>query len=79
MTCWPAVAVERCQSHAYGMGRGVTRHPKLGAAQQLLLLYRNHQEISDLENLRRCGAPEVPTGELVENKAQRLKEKINQR
>jgi hypothetical protein len=32
------------------------------------LLYRNHREISDLQNRRRCRAPEVPIGELVENK-----------
>ena len=53
----------------------MTRHPKLGAAQQLWLLYRNHPEISDLQNLRRCRAPEVPIRELVENKARQLKEK----
>jgi hypothetical protein len=28
----------------------MTRHPRMGAAQQLWLLYRNHQEISDLQN-----------------------------
>ncbi len=35
----------------------VTRHPRMGAAQQLWLLYRNHPEISDLQNLRRWRAP----------------------
>jgi hypothetical protein len=47
----------------------------MGAAQQLWLLYRNHQEISDLQNLRRCRALEVPIRELVENKEQQLKKK----
>ena len=44
----------------------MTRHPKLGAAQQLWLLYRNQKEIRDLGNLRRCRAPEVPICELVD-------------
>jgi hypothetical protein len=35
----------------------MTRHPQTGAAQQPRLLYRNHPEISDLQNLRRCRAP----------------------
>jgi hypothetical protein len=44
----------------------MTRHPRMGAAQQLWLLYRNHQEIRDLQNLRLCRAPEVPICELVD-------------
>jgi hypothetical protein len=56
-------------------GCGMTRHPRKGAAQQLWLLYRNHPEISSLQNLRRSGAPEVPIWELVENKARQLKGK----
>jgi len=28
----------------------MTRHPRMGAAQQLWLLYRNHREISGLQN-----------------------------
>jgi hypothetical protein len=43
-----------------------TRHPRMGAAQQLWLLYRNHREIRNLQNLRRCRAPKVPIGELVD-------------
>jgi len=35
----------------------MTRHPKLGAAEQLSLLYRNHREISGLEIFERSGAP----------------------
>ena len=41
-------------------GWGVTRHPRMDAAERRELLYRNHREISGLENLRRSGAPEVP-------------------
>jgi hypothetical protein len=48
---------------------GVARHPKLGAAQQLWLLYRNHHEISDLQNLRRSGAPRGSIRELVDCEA----------
>jgi hypothetical protein len=51
----------------------------MGAAQQPWLLYRNHPEISDLQNLQRCRAPEVPICELVENKERRLKEKTGAR
>jgi len=47
---------------------GLTRHPRMGAVEQLWLLYRNHPEISDLRNFVRYPAPEVPIGELVENK-----------
>jgi hypothetical protein len=49
----------------------------MGAAQQLWLLYGNHPEISDIQNLRRCRARTVPIRELVENKEWRLKEKTN--
>jgi len=30
----------------------MTRHPKKGVAEQPWLLYRNHPEISDIQNLR---------------------------
>ena len=40
----------RAVPSAPGVGR--TRHPRLGAAQQLWLLYRNHQEITELRNLQ---------------------------
>src|SRR6266567_2162065 len=40
----------RAVPSAPGVGR--TRHPRLGAAQQLWLLYRNHQETTDLRNLQ---------------------------
>jgi hypothetical protein len=57
----------------------MTRHPRKGAAQQLLLVYRNQKEIRDLQNFRRSGAPEVPICELVENKEQQLKKKLSRR
>src|SRR6267143_2179350 len=46
----------RAVPSAPGVGR--TRHPKLGAAEQPSVAYGNHQEISDLRNLLRYGAPE---------------------
>jgi hypothetical protein len=55
----------------------VTRHPKLGAAERRPALYRNQKKISGLEKLRRWGAPEVPIGELVENKREQLKRKTS--
>src|SRR5437870_3013522 len=59
------------QSGVFDAGRGMTRHPRKGAAQQLWLLYRNHQEISDLQNLRRCRAPEVAVEEPPRNQTLR--------
>src|SRR6267378_242211 len=50
---WPTK--RRAVPSAPGVGR--TRHPRMGAAQQLWLLYRNHRGISDLRNVRRCRAP----------------------
>ena len=71
------VGEERCLRHRAG---ATTRHPRNGCtAQQPWLLYRNHPEISDLQNLQRCRAPEVPICELVENKERRLKEKTGAR
>jgi hypothetical protein len=38
----------------------------MGAVQQLWLLWGNQKEIRDLQNFRRCRAPEVPICELVD-------------
>ncbi len=35
----------------------MTRHPRMGAAQQVWLLYRNHHEITSLRNFRRSRVP----------------------
>jgi hypothetical protein len=58
-------------------GVGGTRHPKLGAAEQPWLPYRNRPEIIGLENLRRRRAPEVPIRELLENKRAATKEETS--
>ncbi len=44
---------ERRKSHAFGMGRGMTRHPKLGAVERRAALSVNRREIRNLEKLRR--------------------------